>query len=81
VAAFPMDRPRFLVLIMLDEPKPTKDTYGYATAGWVAAPVTGHLIARLAPLLGIEPAAKEAGEIADRHLIPAVIGGDYLASR
>ncbi|MBC6406221.1 MAG: penicillin-binding protein 2 [Rhodospirillales bacterium] len=76
VAAFPMDRPRFLVLIMLDEPKPTKDTYGYATAGWVAAPVTGRLIARLAPLLGVDPAAKEASEIADRHLIPVVIGGD-----
>lgn len=81
VAAFPMDRPRFLVLIMLDEPKPTKDTYGYATAGWNAAPVTGRLVSRLAPLLGVEPAAKEAGRIADQHLIPAAAGGKFLASR
>ncbi len=81
VAAFPMDRPRFVVLITLDEPKPTKDTYGYATAGWVAAPVTGRLVSRLAPLLGVEPAAKEAGRIADQHLIPASAGGKFLASR
>ncbi len=81
VAAFPMDRPRFVVLIMLDEPKPTKDTYGYATAGWNAAPVTGRLVSHLAPLLGVEPAAKEAGRIADQHLIPASAGGQYLASR
>lgn len=81
VAAFPMDRPRFLVLIMLDEPQPTKETYGYATAGWVAAPAAGRLIARLAPLLGVEPAAEEAGEVADRHLIPASMGGQFLASR
>ncbi len=81
VAAFPMDRPRFLVMVMLDEPKPTKDTHGYATAGWVAAPVAGRLVSRLAPLLGVEPAAEEAGQVADRHLIPASAGGEFLASR
>ncbi len=81
VAAFPMDRPRFLVLVMLDEPKPTKDTHGYATAGWVAAPVVGRLVTRLAPLLGVEPAAEAAGQVADQHLIPASAGGEFLASR
>lgn len=81
VAAFPMDRPRFIVLVVLDEPKPTKDTYGYATAGWNAAPVTGRLVSHLAPLLGVEPAAASAGRIADQHLIPASAGGNYLASR
>ncbi|MEO1193470.1 MAG: penicillin-binding protein 2 [Pseudomonadota bacterium] len=81
VAAFPMDRPRFVVVVMLDEPKPTKETFGYATAGWVAAPVAGKLISRLAPLLGVEPAAQEAGQIADHHLIPAAAGSEFLASR
>ncbi|GAB5469151.1 MAG: penicillin-binding protein 2 [Rhodospirillales bacterium] len=81
VAAFPMDRPRFLVVVTIDEPKPTKETHGYATAGYVAAPVAGRLVSRLAPLLGVEPAAKDAGVIADRHLIPATAGGTYLASR
>jgi len=55
VGAFPMDDPRYVVFAMLDEPKPTKQTYGYATGGWVAAPLAGRVIARIAPLLGIAP--------------------------
>jgi cell division protein FtsI (penicillin-binding protein 3) len=43
---------------MFDEPKATKETYGYATAGWNAAPVTARVISRVAPLLGITPATK-----------------------
>src|SRR3546814_6938446 len=31
--AFPMDNLRYVVVAMLDEPKGTKDTYGFATAG------------------------------------------------
>jgi cell division protein FtsI (penicillin-binding protein 3) len=54
-AVFPTDAPRYALLVMLDEPKPTKDTHGYRTAGWNAAPVTGKIVARIAPLLGIVP--------------------------
>ncbi|MGE5767311.1 MAG: peptidoglycan D,D-transpeptidase FtsI family protein, partial [Bacteroidota bacterium] len=43
VGAFPMDDPRYVVFAMLDEPKPTKQTYGYATGGWVAAPLAGRV--------------------------------------
>lgn len=55
VGAFPMDEPRYVVFAMLDEPKPTKETFGYATGGWVAAPLVGRLVERIAPLLGIAP--------------------------
>lgn len=55
VSAFPIDSPRFLVLVMLDEPQPTKATFGYATGGWTAAPVAGKIISRLAPLYGVRP--------------------------
>ena len=55
VSVFPVDEPRFLVLIMIDEPKPNKDSYGYATAGWVAAPYVGNVIKEMAPLVGIRP--------------------------
>ncbi|MGF1629671.1 MAG: peptidoglycan D,D-transpeptidase FtsI family protein [Kiloniellaceae bacterium] len=55
VGAFPMDDPRYVVFAMIDEPKPTKETYGYATGGWVTAPLVGRLVARIGPLLGIAP--------------------------
>ena len=55
VSAFPIDNPKYLVLIMLDEAKGNKSTYGFATAGWVAAPVAGNIISRMAPMYGLEP--------------------------
>jgi len=55
MAVLPADEPRFLVLIMLDEPKPTAETHGFATSGWNAAPVAAKVITRIAPLLGLEP--------------------------
>ena len=54
-AILPADRPRYQVLIMLDEPQGLPETHGYATSGWNAAPTTGKVIARIAPMLGIEP--------------------------
>jgi cell division protein FtsI (penicillin-binding protein 3) len=53
VAAFPAQKPEYVVLVILDEPKPNKDTFGYATAGWNAAPTAGKVIARIAPLLNV----------------------------
>jgi cell division protein FtsI (penicillin-binding protein 3) len=55
VAAFPMDDPRYVVLIMLDEPRGDAGTGGAATAGWTAAPVVSEVISRIGPLLGIMP--------------------------
>jgi cell division protein FtsI (penicillin-binding protein 3) len=54
-AVLPADKPRYLLLIMLDEPKPLPETHGYATSGWNAVPTGGKVIARIAPLLGIVP--------------------------
>ncbi|MDI4666689.1 penicillin-binding protein 2 [Xanthobacter autotrophicus] len=54
-AVFPMDRPRYLILVMLDEPKATSETYGFATSGWNAAPTAGKIVERIAPLLNIAP--------------------------
>ncbi len=55
IGAFPMDKPKYLLLVMLDEPKPTPETYGFATSGWNAVPTAGKIIERLAPMLGVEP--------------------------
>ena len=54
-AVLPADQPRYLVLVMLDEPQPLPETKGYRTSGWNAAPVTASIIARIAPALGLEP--------------------------
>ena len=31
------------------------ETFGFATSGWNAVPVTGTLMARILPLLGVPP--------------------------
>ena len=58
-AVFPTDGPftedRYLVLIQLDEPKATPDTYGFSTGGWTAAPAAGRVIERIAPILHVKP--------------------------
>jgi cell division protein FtsI (penicillin-binding protein 3) len=55
VAAFPMHEPRYLVLTMVDEPHGTKQSHGFATAGWTVVPATSRIIQRIAPVLGVQP--------------------------
>ena len=66
-AVLPADQPRYALLIMLDEPQATPDSHGYATSGWNAVPVGGAVIARIAPLLGMEPRFELAG--ADKQIL------------
>ena len=42
-------------MVMMDEPQATPETFGFSTSGWNAVPTAGNVIARIAPLLGIEP--------------------------
>lgn len=63
VGAFPMNAPRYVVFVMLDEPKGTKETFGYATGGWVAAPAVGRIVKEIGPLLGVRPVDETAPEI------------------
>lgn len=58
ISSFPANDPRYAMIVMFDEPKATKNTYGYATAGWNAAPVTSRVVTRVAPLLGLRPATQ-----------------------
>ncbi|MGE3874284.1 MAG: peptidoglycan D,D-transpeptidase FtsI family protein [Parvibaculaceae bacterium] len=57
--AFPMEDPQYVVMVLLDEPQATPETYGFSTSGWNAVPTAGYIIARIAPLLGIEPVLTE----------------------
>lgn len=54
ISAFPMEAPRYVLLVMLDEPKAEKPGTG-ATAGWNAGEANGRVVRRIAPLLGIAP--------------------------
>ena len=63
VAAFPIHDPRYLIFVMVDEPKPQKFSHGYATAGWVAAPVIAEIVKKAAPVLGVLPVDIKAPEI------------------
>ncbi|MDJ0946034.1 MAG: penicillin-binding protein 2 [Kiloniellales bacterium] len=68
VGAFPMHAPRYVIFAMVDEPKGQKESYGYATGGWVAAPAVGRVVERIAPLVGIKPLpvrSEEEGETTD----------------
>jgi len=59
VGAFPMDDPRYLTLVVLFEPRKGEDVRLQATAGLNAAPTTGRLVARIAPMLGIRPTSTD----------------------
>jgi cell division protein FtsI (penicillin-binding protein 3) len=54
LAAFPIDDPQYVVLVVLDDPQAAKEGGG-TTAGSNAAPTVGAVIRRSAALLGVEP--------------------------
>jgi cell division protein FtsI (penicillin-binding protein 3) len=80
VAAFPMNDPHYAIVAMVDEPKPNAHSYGYATAGWVTAPVIGAVVERIAPLYGLKPVPDDAPE-AQNPLVPMVADYDSPSSK
>ena len=62
---FPMDEPRYVMVVMLDEPKATAETYGFRTAGWNVAPVVSKTVSRIAPMLGVRPDMKREPNMAE----------------
>lgn len=54
IAGFPLNDPEYIVLTIIDEPKPEKPGVG-ATAGLNAAPMAGNIVRRSASLLGVKP--------------------------
>jgi cell division protein FtsI (penicillin-binding protein 3) len=62
---FPMDEPRYAMVVMLDEPKATAETFGFRTAGWNAAPIFGKVVSRIAPMLGVRPDMRREPNMAE----------------
>jgi cell division protein FtsI (penicillin-binding protein 3) len=63
VGIFPINDPKYLILTVVDEPHPNKQSHGYATAGWTVAPATSRIVQRIAPLLGVQPVDENSPEI------------------
>lgn len=71
LGAFPMRQPRYLTLVSLFEPKPVAEAHNKVLAGLNAAPTTARLVARVAPLLGVAPAAVAAATGSDGETFDA----------
>ena len=55
MAISPADKPKYLFLVLYDEPQGLPETQGFRTAAWNAGTVTGKVIERVGPLLGAPP--------------------------
>ncbi|KAA0972747.1 penicillin-binding protein 2 [Aureimonas fodinaquatilis] len=54
LGAFPMSKPRYVVLVVLDEPQRAPGQ-PFATAGWNAAPTVANIVRRTATFLDVRP--------------------------
>jgi cell division protein FtsI (penicillin-binding protein 3) len=72
-AAFPMDKPRYVVIAMLDEPKAVAASSYQRTAAWNAAPIVGRLVPRIGPMLGVLP---DAGRDIDLSDLKPLVGNE-----
>lgn len=51
VGIFPVNAPQYTILVVLDEPQGTKESWGWRTAAWNAVPTTGKILDSILPLL------------------------------
>lgn len=72
VAAFPMHDPRYVIMVMVDEPKGNENSYGYATAGWVAAPAVKRIVKSMVSILGIPSTAQGVDRDISQDLLPYI---------
>ena len=76
VATFPVHDPRYVTVIMIDAPKGQKQSYGYATGGWVAAPAVRRIVEQVAPMLNILPVDENSPEIRQKLDLNFTIGDE-----
>jgi cell division protein FtsI (penicillin-binding protein 3) len=74
VATFPAHEPRYVIVILVDEPKGQKHSGGYSTAGWVVAPAVRRIVEQIAPILGVLPVDEKSPLIRQKMLLDFTIG-------
>ncbi|WP_374441584.1 peptidoglycan D,D-transpeptidase FtsI family protein [Stella sp.] len=75
VGAFPMNDPQYVMLVMVDEPQGNAQSQGYATGGWVAAPLFGRIVERIAPIVGVRPVDEDSPQIRRDLIVQASAPG------
>ncbi|MBV8061853.1 MAG: penicillin-binding protein 2 [Alphaproteobacteria bacterium] len=79
IGAFPLNAPRYVVFALLDDPKGTTKTYGFATGGWTAAPVVSHVVSQMGPLMNMPPLDREMQAEAEKQVLrplgPQIVDG------
>ena len=73
VSAFPISNPQYSLLVMMDNPKRSKETFGYNTAGWNSVPTAAEIIRDIAPQLNIQ-ANYDLDEAINNKIIEASYG-------
>ncbi|RDE10191.1 peptidoglycan D,D-transpeptidase FtsI family protein [Pelagibacterium lacus] len=74
-SAFPLDDPRYAMIVLVDEPRAENAQSG-RTAGWNAGEMSGRIVARVAPMLGVQP---NLDPLIDARLVPAGLRVQQLA--
>ena len=69
IGLFPINAPKYLVFALLDNPKGNAQTAGFATGGWVSAPIVNRTVSQIAPLLGMPPLSKEVVATTERQIL------------
>jgi len=54
ISAFPESDPKYALIVVMDDPKASKETFGFTTAGWNAVPVSKNIITAIAPQLNVK---------------------------
>lgn len=70
VSAFPISDPKYALIVMLDEPKPLKETWGFVTSGWNTVPTASKIITAIAPQLNLK-ANYDLDELRNARIIEA----------
>jgi cell division protein FtsI (penicillin-binding protein 3) len=63
IGVFPINAPRYVIMVSIDQPHANAQSHGEATGGWVAAPAVSRIVQRMAPIVGIPPVDEDSPEI------------------